>query len=67
MKYGQTDPSAAKHPLVGYGWLGGDQLYSVIVSVFGARLALFSISSKLPEYLPWTLVQVNAHHHHYQL
>ncbi|ETW82570.1 hypothetical protein HETIRDRAFT_315786 [Heterobasidion irregulare TC 32-1] len=61
MKCGQTDPSAAKHPSVGYGWSGGDQPWPVQVSVFGTCLVLLSISPKLPKYLPRTLAQVPAH------
>ncbi|ETW75023.1 hypothetical protein HETIRDRAFT_332018, partial [Heterobasidion irregulare TC 32-1] len=52
VKYGQTDPSAAECPLVGYGQSGEDCPYSVIVSILGTYLALFDIFSKLPKYLP---------------
>ncbi|ETW76090.1 hypothetical protein HETIRDRAFT_329609, partial [Heterobasidion irregulare TC 32-1] len=62
VKYGQTDPSAAKHPLEGCGWSGEDQPCSVIVGVFGTCLVLFGIPPKLPKYLPRTLAWVHAHH-----
>ena len=62
MKCGRTDPSAAERPSVGCGRSGRDRLCSVIVGVFGTRLALFGISPKLPEYLPRTLARVHAHH-----
>ena len=62
MKCGRTDPSAAERPSVGCGRSGRDRLCSVIVGVFGTRLALFGISPKLPEYLPRTLAWVHAHH-----
>ncbi|ETW76933.1 hypothetical protein HETIRDRAFT_327882, partial [Heterobasidion irregulare TC 32-1] len=48
-------PSAAKCPLVGYGWLSRDRPCLVIVGIFGTYLALFSVSSKLPKYLSQTL------------
>ncbi|ETW75031.1 hypothetical protein HETIRDRAFT_332497, partial [Heterobasidion irregulare TC 32-1] len=56
-----TDPSAAKCPLVACGWLGGDQLCLVQVSIFSIHLVLFGISSKLSKYLPQTLAWVHAH------
>ncbi|ETW79504.1 hypothetical protein HETIRDRAFT_322377 [Heterobasidion irregulare TC 32-1] len=63
MKCGQTDPSAAECPSVGYSQLGGNQPCLVIVGVFSTHLALFSISPKLPKYLPWTLAWMHAYHH----
>ncbi|ETW82810.1 hypothetical protein HETIRDRAFT_315175, partial [Heterobasidion irregulare TC 32-1] len=50
-----TDPSAAECPLVACSWLGRDRSCLVIVSIFSTHLALFSISLKLPKYLPRTL------------
>ncbi|ETW76573.1 hypothetical protein HETIRDRAFT_328778, partial [Heterobasidion irregulare TC 32-1] len=61
VKCGRTDPSAAEHPLEGYGRSGGDRPCSVQVGIFGTRLTLFGISPKLPKYLPWTLARVHAH------
>ncbi|ETW85588.1 hypothetical protein HETIRDRAFT_311265 [Heterobasidion irregulare TC 32-1] len=58
---GQTDPSAAKCPSVGYGRLGEGRLCSVQVGIFSTHLALFGVSPKLPKYLPWTLAWVHAH------
>ncbi|ETW75918.1 hypothetical protein HETIRDRAFT_330208, partial [Heterobasidion irregulare TC 32-1] len=55
VKCRQTDSSAAKHPSVGYGQLGGGQPCLVIVSIFGTCLALFGIFSKPPKYLLQTL------------
>ncbi|ETW79521.1 hypothetical protein HETIRDRAFT_322848, partial [Heterobasidion irregulare TC 32-1] len=63
VKCGQTDPSAAECPLVGCSQSGRDQPYLVIVGIFGTCLVLFGVSSKLPEYLFWTLAQVHAHHY----
>ncbi|ETW76509.1 hypothetical protein HETIRDRAFT_328046, partial [Heterobasidion irregulare TC 32-1] len=59
---GQTDPSAAKCPLVACRWSGRDRPCSVKVGVFSTCRALFSISPKLLEYLPRTLARVHAHH-----
>ena len=55
VKYGQTDPSAAKCPLIACSCLGRDRSCLVQVGVFGTHLELFGLSSKLPKHLPWTL------------
>ncbi|ETW76938.1 hypothetical protein HETIRDRAFT_327892, partial [Heterobasidion irregulare TC 32-1] len=61
VKCGRTDPSAAERSSVACCWSGRDRPCSVIVSVFGTSLALFSISPKLPKYLLRTLAQMHAH------
>ncbi|ETW78547.1 hypothetical protein HETIRDRAFT_324808 [Heterobasidion irregulare TC 32-1] len=61
MKCGRTDPSAAECPLVACCWSGKNRPCSVKVGIFGTCRVLFSISPKLPEYLPQTLAWVHAH------
>ena len=62
MTYARTDPSATERPSVACGRSGRDRPCSVIVSNLGTHLELVGLSSKLPEYLPWTPEQVHAHH-----